>query len=284
MPGHLSERQEHMFASTESARSDAMGDAGQATVFWITGMSGTGKTTIGRELWLRLRASGRAAVFLDGDTLREVVSDDLGHTAEHRRLSAMRNGRLCQMLATQGLDVVCATISLFHGVQRWNRTNIPGYREIYLRVPLAELERRDPKGIYARAGRGELTDVVGVDVVAEAPEMPDLVPDSHAAMGPSAAVALIWSRLVEAEVPSRADDGKTVCFSTKSETLERLAPHLRHGRVLPQVRFTVAQWRDDPALVLNRIAASAWGAGELIVRSSARGEDGAAGSQAGKYD
>jgi len=273
-----------MFASTESARSDAMGDVGQATVFWITGMSGTGKTTIGRELWLRLRASGRAAVFLDGDTLREVVSDDLGHTAEHRRLSAMRNGRLCQMLATQGLDVVCATISLFHDVQRWNRTNIPGYREIYLRVPLAELERRDPKGIYARAGRGELTDVVGVDVVAEAPEMPDLVLDSHAAMGPSAAVALIWSRLVEAEVPSRADDGKTVCFSTKSETLERLAPHLRHGRVLPQVRFTVAQWRDDPALVLNRIAASAWGAGELIVRSSARGEDGAAGSQAGKYD
>jgi len=265
--------------------SDAMGAADPTgRVFWITGMSGTGKTTIGRELWSRLRGSGRSAVFLDGDTLRAFLSDDLGHTAEHRRLSAMRNGQLCQFLAAQGMDVVCATISLFHDVQRWNRTNIPGYREIYLRVPLAELERRDPKGIYARARRGEITDVVGIDVVAEAPEMPDLVLDNHAAMDPSAAVALIWSRLVEADVPSRADDGNTVCFGTKSETLERLAPRLRHGRVLPQVRFTVAEWRSGPELVLERIAASAWGAGELIVRSSAQGEDGAAGSQAGKYD
>ena len=248
MLGHLSDRQEHMFASMESARSDAMGDVGQSGhVFWITGMSGTGKTTIGRELWLRLRASGRAAVFLDGDTLREVVSDDLGHTAEHRRLSAMRNGRLCQMLAAQGLDVVCATISLFHDVQRWNRTNIPGYREIYLRVPFAELERRDPKGIYARARRGELTTSSASMWWRKRPRCPIW----FSTVTPRWAPPLRGADLEpagRAEVPSRADDGKTVCFSTKSETLERLAPHLRHGRVLPQVRFTVAQWRDDPAL------------------------------------
>ena len=68
----------------------------------------------------------------------------------------MRNARLCRMLASQGGDVVCPTISMFHEVQRWNRENIPGYREIYLRVPMEELQRRDAKGIYAAAKRGEL--------------------------------------------------------------------------------------------------------------------------------
>jgi hypothetical protein len=87
-----------------------------------------------------------------------------------RRRSAMRNARLCRLLAEQGADVVCATISLFHEVQRWNRENIPGYREIYLRVPIDELRRRDSKGIYAGAQRGDARNVVGLDVPAEAPE------------------------------------------------------------------------------------------------------------------
>ena len=77
------------------------------------------------------------------------------------------------MLASQGTDVVCPTISLFHEVQLWNRQNIPGYREIYLRVPMEELRRRDAKGIYAAAARGDLRDVVGLDVPAELPEAPE---------------------------------------------------------------------------------------------------------------
>ena len=99
-------------------------------VFWITGLSGAGKTTVGQELWTRLRAAGRPVTFLDGDALRAVIAEDLGYSAGNRRRSAMRNARLCRLLAEQGTDVVCATISLFHEVQRWNRENILDYREI----------------------------------------------------------------------------------------------------------------------------------------------------------
>src|SRR6202167_6113461 len=144
---------------------EAENEASVGRVFWITGLSGAGKTTVGQELWGRLRAAGRQVFFLDGDALRSAIAEDLGHTADNRRTSAMRHARLCQLLAGQGADVVCATISLFHEVQRWNRENIPGYRQIYLRVPLDELRRRDSKGIYAANTR----DVVGIDVPAEVP-------------------------------------------------------------------------------------------------------------------
>ena len=89
--------------------------------------------------------SGHNAVFLDGDALRAAIADELGYSAPDRLRSASRNARLCQMLASQGVDVVCSTISLLHEVQRWNRDNIANYREIFLRVPRAELETSRPQ-------------------------------------------------------------------------------------------------------------------------------------------
>jgi adenylylsulfate kinase len=170
---------------------EAEHEASPGRVFWITGLSGSGKTTLGREVWSRLRAAGRPVIFLDGDALRAAIAEDLGHSADNRRRSAMRNARLCRLLAEQGVDVVCATISLFHEVQRWNRENIPGYREIYLRVPIDELRCRDNKGIYAQGQRAEARDVVGIDVPAEAPEAPDLVLDNYGAPDIATAVAKI---------------------------------------------------------------------------------------------
>jgi adenylylsulfate kinase-like enzyme/phosphohistidine swiveling domain-containing protein len=257
-------------------------DGPSGRVYWITGLSGAGKTTVGRELCRRLRAAGRPVIFLDGDALRAAISEDLGHSTGNRQRSAMRNARLCQLLAGQGNDVVCATISLFHEVQRWNRENIPGYREIFLQVPIDELRRRDVKGIYASARRGDMRDVVGLDVPAEIPEAPDLVLDNHGTLDPATAVDRIWRDCV-----LRGSTGArpaACAMTTKAETLATLAPLLRHGRVLPQVRFTVADWRADPAAVLAAVAATPWGAGSLIVRSSAKDEDGVASSQAGRYD
>jgi adenylylsulfate kinase-like enzyme len=265
-------------------RPEAELEASSGRVFWITGLSGAGKTTVGQELWARLRAAGRPVIFLDGDALRVVIAEDLGYNEGSRRRSAMRNARLCRLLAEQGTDVVCATISLFHDVQRWNRKNIPGYHEIYLRVPIDELWRRDSKGIYAGAQRGDARDVVGLDVPAEAPEAPDLVLDNYGTLDVAAAVDRILAINVKRDGAVAAQPAPLVAFKTKAETLEALAPLLRNGQVLPQVRFSVGDWRSDAAGVLASVAAAPWGSGRVIVRSSARGEDGPASSHAGRFD
>jgi len=250
-------------------------------VFWITGLSGAGKSTVGAALWQRLRAAGRGAVYLDGDALRAAIAEDLGHSRNDRRTSAGRNARLCQLLASQGEDVVCATISLFHEVQRWNRENIPGYCEIFLRVPDEELHRRDAKGIYAGVAAGTSTDVVGLHVVPQFPQSPDLIIDNHGRIDSAAAVERIWQHCFGAGEPTTAPQ---VRFSTKAGTLEQVAAHLRSARVLPQVRFTVGDWRAGPEAVISRVLAAPWGQAALIVRSSALGEDGARESLAGKYE
>ncbi len=144
-------------------------------VFWFTGLSGAGKTAIGKRFYEEFRERLSNVVFLDGDELREAFGNDLGHSSEDRKKSAMRNSRLCRLLSNQGIHVVIATISLFHEVQNWNRKNIPGYREIYISVPLEVLSTRDPKGIYARAKKGHAKNVYGIDLGFEAPKTPELI-------------------------------------------------------------------------------------------------------------
>ena len=82
---------------------------------------------------------------------------------------------MCRVIASQGLTVVIATISLFRELHAWNRANLPGYFEVYLKVPVEELRRRDPKGIYRRFDAGELSNVAGLDLPVDEPEAADWV-------------------------------------------------------------------------------------------------------------
>ena len=117
-------------------------------VYWITGLSGAGKTSIGKSLYQKLKQKSPNTVFLDGDVLREVFGNDLGYTREERIKCAMRYARLCKMLQEQGLNVICCTISMFDCIRAWNRENIENYREIYVRVSMEVLKQRNQKGLY----------------------------------------------------------------------------------------------------------------------------------------
>lgn len=149
-------------------------------VLWLTGLSGSGKSSLAEVVVRRLRDQGHAVVLLDGDALREVfyddISQDLAYNRRHRLMLAMKYARLCRMLVEQGLIVVIATISLFKEVHSWNRINLPGYFEVYLKVPLEELRLRDTKGIYRRFDSGELTYVAGLDVAIDEPVNADWAP------------------------------------------------------------------------------------------------------------
>jgi cytidine diphosphoramidate kinase len=148
-------------------------------VIWLTGLSGSGKTTVAHEIVRRLRIHSDGVVMLDGDELREVfgatAASIKNHGREGRLALAFQYAHLCRIIASQGLTVVIATISLFKEIHAWNRENIPGYFEVFLKVPIEELRRRDPKGIYRRFEAGELTDVAGMDLAVDEPEAADWV-------------------------------------------------------------------------------------------------------------
>lgn len=148
-------------------------------VIWITGLSGAGKSVIGRRVCALMKEAGLCTVFVDGDLFREVMGQDLGHDLADRRVNALRISRFCRFLSAQGVHVVCATMSLFAECRAWNRLHIPGYYEVYVRVPLETLVARDPHGLYRRALTGQITHIVGIDLPFEEPEQPDLILDNE---------------------------------------------------------------------------------------------------------
>jgi len=147
-------------------------------VYWIIGLAGAGKTTIGKLLYRKLKTIRPNVVFLDGDMLRVVFGNTAGHSLKERKQLAMKYSGLCKMLSEQGIDVVCATISLFKEVHAFNRENIANYYEIFVECSMEELIKRDQKGIYSKALKGEMDNVIGINLPYDKPEKCDLVIDN----------------------------------------------------------------------------------------------------------
>ena len=154
-------------------------------VVWITGISGAGKTTLCEALSALLKPSLPELVLIDGDIVRKIFGGDLGYGEEDRVRQIKRIQGLAGELDRQGLVAIVAAVYARPDLLAWNRQNFSDYFEVYLDAPLTLVQQRDAKDLYGKAARGEMSDVVGIDVPWHAPENADLRIDATEALAPS---------------------------------------------------------------------------------------------------
>lgn len=171
---------------------------GPGATVWLTGLSGSGKSTIAAAVEEALIAEGRAAYRLDGDNIRHGLNADLGFTAEDRAENVRRIGEVARLFADAGVVVLVPVISPYRSDRdevrrRHAEAGLP-FIEVFVDTPLEVCEARDPKGLYAKARAGEITGFTGVDDPYEPPLAPDLRIDTTA-VSPEAATRLIVEAL-----------------------------------------------------------------------------------------
>jgi adenylylsulfate kinase-like enzyme len=142
-------------------------------VIWITGLSGAGKSSVASYVKRHFSDYGVRTILLDGDDLLWALGVTDAFDLTSRRQRAFVYARLALLLAGQGHVVICATIALFHAVQEWNRGHVNNYLEVFLDVPVEELRRRNPKGLYGPSG--DERNMMGTGLTAEFPTSPDVV-------------------------------------------------------------------------------------------------------------
>jgi adenylyl-sulfate kinase len=170
---------------------------------WFTGLSGSGKTTTAKSLARALDHLGRESVLLDGDAIRQLHYPQLGFSRADREIHVLRIGQMARQAVADGKIALCALISPFASGREASRTLVGPERfvEVFVSTPLAVCRQRDPTRLYARANRGEVVEVSGLDAPYETPASPEI--------------------LLE-----------TVTM-TVDENVERILAHLRTARLLP---------------------------------------------------
>ena len=155
-------------------------------IIWVTGLSGSGKTTIGNLIYREWKSRSPNTVLVDGDDVRRLFAlddDNLRYTEDARRDVAHRMVDFCAWLDGQGINAVCCTISLFPEIHERNRVLFEEYFEVYIEVPMETLYRRDNKNLYERALNGDEKNVVGIDIPFTPPAAPNRV--ARQGQGPS---------------------------------------------------------------------------------------------------
>jgi bifunctional enzyme CysN/CysC len=153
------------------------------TVLWLTGLSGAGKSTLANLIEVELHRRGQLTYLLDGDNVRHGLNADLGFTPSDRAENIRRVAEVAHLMVDAGLIVIVSFISPFQAEREMARSlfETGEFVEIYVDAPLAVAEERDPKGLYKKARRGELTNFTGIDSPYEPPEEPELRVDTAAA-------------------------------------------------------------------------------------------------------
>ncbi len=155
---------------------------GPGATLWLTGLSGSGKSTIAHLAETLLIDSGRGAYTLDGDNIRHGLNADLGFSTVDRAENVRRIGEVARLMADAGLVVFAPLISPYSrdrdAVRRTHQVAGIDFFEVFVDTPITVCEQRDPKGLYAKARAGEITQFTGVNDPYEAPEAPDLTLDA----------------------------------------------------------------------------------------------------------
>lgn len=148
----------------------------RAFVIWMVGLSGSGKSTLARSFEQNLHQAGYVTQLLDGDNLRVGINNNLGFSEEDRIENIRRAAEVSKLFANCGIITICSLISPTKEIRSMAK-NIIGeeqFYEVFVNCPLEVCERRDVKGLYAKARRGEIKDFTGISSPFEAPESPDL--------------------------------------------------------------------------------------------------------------
>lgn len=163
---------------TREERANKMGQ--KPLTLWFTGLSGSGKSTLANEIEKVLSIGGKYTMLLDGDNIRMGLNKDLGFEEKDRIENIRRIAEVAKLMNDAGLIVLTAFISPFRR-DRQNAREIIGegnFVEIYVSTPLEECERRDVKGLYQKARRGEIPNFTGISSPFERPENPEIVIDT----------------------------------------------------------------------------------------------------------
>ncbi|MDF2722215.1 MAG: adenylylsulfate kinase [Paenibacillus sp.] len=153
-------------------------EAKHGAVLWFTGLSGSGKSTTAAELVKQWKTAGIQVEMLDGDELRETVCKGLGFSREDRLENIRRITYVAKLLSRNGVNVVVSAITPYREMRQYAREQLPGFVEIFVDCSLAECERRDVKGLYAKARRNEIAAFTGISDPYERPENPEIVIDT----------------------------------------------------------------------------------------------------------
>ncbi len=152
----------------------------KSLVIWMVGLSGSGKSTLARALENTLHEKGYLTQLLDGDNLRTGINNNLGFSEEDRVENIRRAAEVSKLFANCGVITICSLISPTHQIQDMARRVIGDkYVEVFINCPLEVCEKRDVKGLYAKARRGEIKNFTGIDSPFEEPEKPELIVNTH---------------------------------------------------------------------------------------------------------
>lgn len=148
-------------------------------VVWLTGLPGSGKTTIARQLEPELRKRGWPIEVLDGDEIRQNLSKGLGFSREDRETHLKRVTYVAKLLSRNGVGVIAAFISPYRKIREYARKETTNFVEVYVKCSVEACAKRDPKGLYKKASVGEIKDLTGPQDLYEEPLGPELVIDTE---------------------------------------------------------------------------------------------------------